>query len=367
MKVFILLISLFFTSSIFAQSSFHQLQEQEILLDSLLKEVRTTRDDAHLSEVNELFRSELAKTLEIDSAFYYPFNSLTSLGKIYSQDKMIRVFSWNIQHIENFSFDYFSFILKKDERRKDKVDVIELKKGGDPLKMVQYETVGQDDWYGALYYDIIDVKRGRKTYYTLLAYDANDMRSAIKFIDVLHFTGKIPRFGAPIFKTDRGSPMRLLFEHSAKATMSMKYDKSRNMIIMDHLSPEVPQFAEFREYYVPDMSYDAYLWNGKQWEIQEDIVAINEERPKRLQLKAYDSKLDTVVNVPVKNQWEDPTDMNAPIDAGTHKAVLPEDNQDSKASKKRNNTKATGFPEEREYKGVSYTNLGNKKKRRKKK
>ncbi|MCO5268461.1 MAG: hypothetical protein M9897_06170 [Brumimicrobium sp.] len=362
MKVlFAFIISFFVVLPGFTQSNSQLLAQQEEVLSSLLTDLRNTKDDTKIDEANEIFRAEFAKTIAIDSAFYYPFTSLTSIGKIYSQDKLVRIFSWNIQYQADLTNNYCAFILKKDNKR-GTITITELQKGGDPLKMLMYETVGPNNWYGALYYDIVDVKKGNKTYYTLLGYDANNAKSAIKFLDVLYFTGKIPSLGFPLFKNENTSAKRVLFEYSARATMSMRYDKSRNKIIMDHLTPEVPKFKEFREFYVPDLSYDAYKWNGSQWELEEDVVAINDEKSKNLNLKAYDAENDTVINIPVKDKWEDPSDVNTPAGSNQHKVALPNDQGNTPATQEKEKSKKKTKPTK--YKGVSYTNLGNKKKKK---
>lgn len=329
------LLSVFFVFSFlsFAQGSTYLLEKAEERLYKQLTELRNTRNDAQLDALNEQFSEEVKKVLEMEGAFDYPFASLNTMGKIYSDDKLIRIFSWNVQY-EDLSHDFKSFILKKDERR-GKVSVIELKRQKQHLNGLQFETIGADNWYGALYYDVIDVKRRNRTYYTLLAYDPNNQRSSIKLIDVLYFTGNQPHFGAAIFDARHNRATRIIFEHSAEATMSLRYDKQRKMIIFDHLSPESPTMKEFREFYVPDMSYDAYQWDGKQWNLLEDIIAVNKAGSGIVELKAYDSDRDTVVTIPTKEQWINPEDTSAPIDGGTHRAVVPEDLEGDKKSTKK--------------------------------
>jgi len=359
---FILLIS--FSFQILGQKNDVQLREKEEELSKLLNQLRSTKGDNELNEINEKFKTAFGKALNMDGAFDYPFASLNSVGKIYSDDKLVRVITWNMQY-EDLMHNYFSFIMKKDERR-DHVHVVELKRQKQHFGMIQEETLTHENWYGALYYDIIDVQRRNRTYYTLLGYDANDQRSSIKLIDVLYFTGKIPNFGYPLFDVAQGKAKRVIFEHSNKATMSLRYDTQRDKIIFDHLTPESPGLKEFREFYVPDMSYDAYSWDGTQWVLIEDIIAINKEESNLVNLKAYDSKLDSVVTVPTKGKWINPTDPDSPIDGGKHQAVTPDDIKDEQKGKK-NQNKATQAPAQSNHKGVSFSNLNGKKKKRKKK
>lgn len=365
------LLTAFFAFNTIAQGNM-QLQKEEGELDQLLSKLRSTKDDKALDEINKQFKKEFKKVLEMDGAFDYPFSSLKSVGDIASDDQMVRIFSWNVQY-QDLSNDYFSFILKKDKRRGD-VDVIELKRQDQHIKMAQRETVDDKNWYGALYYDIITVQKGNRTFYTLLGYDYNNQRSTIKFIDILYFTGRTPHFGYPLFKEDRNRSMRVLLEYSSNAVISLRYDKERKLIIFDHLSPKTPKLKEFKEFYVPDMTYDAYSWDGKYWNLKEDIIANNNEMAerKKVDLKAYDADMDTVVTISEKSSWINPTDIDAPIDGGQHRAVTPEDiEKESKgkdSNKVQNNRKKTNRHRSKSNQ-VSYSHLNdrmNKKKKKKK-
>lgn len=369
MRYVIPLIVLFsFSFPIFGQKNLAQLREKEEELSKLLTQLRTAKEDEKINLLNEEFKTAFGKALNMDGAFDYPFAALTSVGKIYSDDKLVRVITWNIQY-KDLMHNYFSFIMKKDERR-DRIHVVELNREKQHFGMIQEETVTHENWYGALYYDIIDVQRRNRTYYTLLGYDANDQRSSIKLIDVLYFTGKIPNFGYPLFEVKNGRAKRVIFEHSNKATMSLRFDVERDKIVFDHLSPESPGLKEFREFYVPDMSYDAYEWNGKQWILHEDIIAVNKEVSNTVDLKAYDKELDSVVSVPTKSTWINPEDPNSPIDGGRHQAVTPDDlkqEQKGKKPKKSNIEKVSPNKSKSNHQGVSFSNLNDKKKNKKRK
>lgn len=361
----IILLAILFSAFLATGQENQKLYTLESDLSKKLTELRSVKDDSSINKLNEEFTNLLASALEEENAFDYPFNSLRSVGKIYSQDQLVRVFSWNVQY-ENQSNNYFSFVMKKDERR-DRVHVVQLKRQKQPLQALIRETLDHENWYGALYYEIVDVEKGNRTYYTLLGYDANNQRSTIKLLDVLYFTGKYPKFGYPLFETENGYQNRVIFEHSSKATMSLKYDVDRQKIIFDHLSPETPNLKEFKEYYVPDMSYDAYTFEKNKWRLQEDIIAVNNKTSDQVDLKAYDSDLDTVVTIPAKGKWISPDDKNAPLDGGGHRAVTPDDLEDEKKGKSPKTKKGkTKKPKKESFGGVSYSNLPEKEKKRKK-
>jgi hypothetical protein len=275
MKNLILFLVFVLTFQLMGQTdSGQQFGATESRLEELFQRMRAQKEDDSIRKYNDLFKEYFKEVLRMDQGFDHPFQNLVSIGKIKSQDDQVRVITWNVQWSDG-SYNYFGFVLKRD-KRKAAHHVSELHqypKGIYPK--YNKEQLEPSRWYGCLYYDIVDVIKGGKTYYTLLGYDAYDNRSKMKILDVMFFAGNTPRFGYPMFQTENGFEKRVYFEHSAKATMSLKYDKKREMIIFDHLSPEAPNLHEFREYYVPDMSYDAYRFENGKWLLSEDIIAIN--------------------------------------------------------------------------------------------
>ena len=118
---------------------------------------------------------------------------------------------------------------------------------------------------------------------------------------------------------------RVFFEHSKKTSMFLNYEPHRERIMMDHLSPESPALKQFRSYYVPDMSYDAFVYEGKKWVLQEDVIGINDN------MVSTQKQEVTVMNSngqlekrTVKTQWKNPEDMTAPAGGSEHVAVTPE-------------------------------------------
>tara|TARA_B100000508_G_C11465718_1_gene282261 strand:+ start:6041 stop:7123 length:1083 start_codon:yes stop_codon:yes gene_type:complete len=354
-KLLSIVISTLFFSVTWSQEAPSDLIQAESLLSEKLNKLRKTRDDEKIKEINKSFKEQLASALELEGAFDHPFQNLTSIGKIYSDDKLVRVITWNTQ-FENKLHNFHGFIMKKDERR-DKVHVVELNRVQQHYGMLRGQTVTHENWYGCLYYDIVDVKKRNKTYYTLLGYDPNNQRSSIKLIDVLYFTGKFPNFGYPLFETENGYQKRVVFEHSNQATMSLRYDERRDKIIFDHLSPESPSMKEFREYYVPDMSYDAYEFKDNKWRLKEDIIAINKEEQETVEMRTYDAENDTVLIYSKENEWQNPEGKNVPIDGGSHKAVLPEDLSEEEKEKKKRKEKRSKR-KKKGFNGVSFTKLG---------
>jgi hypothetical protein len=144
------------------------------------------------------------------------------------------------------------------------------------------EIGNADKWYGALYYDIIEVENGEQKYYTLLGVDQNNMFSTKRVIEIV-FINKAGElvFGHPIFKINDQIISRVIFEYSSRSNMVLNWAEQIGMIVFDHLTPLQPNFAGDFQFYVPDFSFDGFQFSNSFWEYMSDIDVKNptRERP----------------------------------------------------------------------------------------
>ena len=132
------------------------------------------------------------------------------------------------------------------------------------------------NWYGALYYEIIYIKKKGRKYYTLLGWDGNNDVSTKKIVDVMYFSGKeIIKFGASIFRAGKTTTKRFIIEYNANSNISVRYEKEENRIVFDHLIPIRKDLYGLYEYYVPDGTYNALKYINGKWILKNDIDANN--------------------------------------------------------------------------------------------
>jgi hypothetical protein len=118
----------------------------------------------------------------------------------------------------------------------------------------------------------------------MFAYDGATRSSNKKILDVFWFKGKSLRIGYPLFQDERNKTelhKRVFIEYSEKASISVNHKPSINKIVFDHLMPETPNLKGMYEYYIPDMSYDAYFWENDFWNYQADIIIGNDKEKSR--------------------------------------------------------------------------------------
>lgn len=211
------------------------------------------------NEIRELFSSILVK----QESFFYPFDSLTSVGRLVSDDSLLRVFTWHISE-SPLDHNYYGFIQMRDSIA-GRINLFYLDQKAKDFSDIEKKIFTVDNWYGAIYYQIKDVTWSGETYYTLMGFDFNNVFSNIKIIDVIYLAEGEPVFGAPVFNYGEVVKHRVVFEYSSGTVMFLRYVPEMNMIIYDHLAPASERFKGQFRYYGPDFSYDGLIFKEGRW------------------------------------------------------------------------------------------------------
>jgi hypothetical protein len=296
------------------------LANREKRLANFLQALRTAETDAEKLKANTVFRAYLLETIQLPESYQYPFQSLTSLGSVLSPDNAFRLYCWNVEMVDETN-RFYCFLVRKG-KRKNANKVIEFLENSS-VKVNSQEVLTENNWYGALYYKIIPIEKGSKQLYTLLGWRSNGNISHSKLIDVISIHGTHVKFGDLIFKNKQEVKRRMSFEYSKKSLMSLRYEAHLDRIIFDHLSPESPSMTGFYEYYVPDMSHDAYVYEENKWILKEDVIGVNSPEKQVIKQSAIDPTTGKIIETEILNQWVDPSDKSAPGGGGVHTPVLP--------------------------------------------
>lgn len=239
-----------------------------VLGDSITKGSNDLSREAAISEFNARFFDLLADPATFD----YPFDSIKTVSKVKSADGKVRIYSWIQQSRTTGNYKYFGVVQKKDLKTgKIKViGLVELKSATHDAENIEFKA---DTWFGAVYYDIIEKKSGKNTYYYLLGWHGNDRLTNKKVIDVLFFDPwDNITFGAPVFSDEsKKLKYRIIFEFSAQAVMLLRYEKSKKMIVFDHLSPTSPSAKGQFQYYGPDFTYDGFYFKKGIWYYRKNL------------------------------------------------------------------------------------------------
>lgn len=251
----------------------------EDTLVSYLQKISKRNSDSKNLALNKEFRDKLFQVLQFSGSFGYAFPQLSKrMGIITSPDEAFRLYNWNVLFNDG-SYRYYCLIQKVNGLA---IDIIELEDKSEIIEDPNTAILNKDNWYGALYYDILIVKEKKQNYYTLLGWDGNDLFTNKKVIEILSFdNSNNPIFGSEIFKYGKQKKSRIFFEYSNKSAMTLTYNEKLKMIVFDHLSPSRKIYEGQFQYYGPDLSYDGLEWDKNKWVLLEDIDVRNEKNKEK--------------------------------------------------------------------------------------
>ncbi len=251
-------------------------QEPTQLLIAHLQAMPRQVTDAGRDSTNTLIKHELRGLLERDDALRLDLSAVP-MARVDATDGQFRLFTWNVPRGDG-SHLFEGMLLYRHGR---KIILMELRDMSPSITAPEVPELGPDRWYGALYYDVVPVQRGGKTYYTLLGWKGHSKVETRKVIEVLHFKGGQPRFGAPLFGSGKLKASRKVFGFSFQAVMLLRHEVGKERILLDHLSPMRADMEGQWAFYGPDLSYDAFVWDKDHWRFERDVDARDPQRSDR--------------------------------------------------------------------------------------
>ncbi len=221
----------------------------------------------------ERFRSDsnfvrsLVRTLKLPYSFYYPFDSLQTISRLYSPDSTFRIITWQFKKDDLLFLQEGAIQMNEPDGSLKLFPLFDVSMfTNDPLDSVRSTR----NWIGAIYYKIIKKTWEGKNYYTLLGFDDYSQTSNKKWMEVLTFTPEgRPSFGGPFFtfhdSTHKAVQYRFNIEYKKEAGTRFNYDPNMDMVVYDHLIPEGDQ-PEKKDTYIPDGDFEAFQWKNGHWD-----------------------------------------------------------------------------------------------------
>lgn len=210
--------------------------------------------------INVAIKQAMRLLLDRNDALTASYDDL-AMTHVAAPDRGFHLFTWNLPRADGHH-DFEGILLTRTAGGQA---LYELRDMTAKLPSPEVPELGPERWYGALYYEVIPVKKGGRTYYTLLGWKGYSNAETRKVIEVLSFKNGKPRFGAPLFGKGKLRPMRRVFGYARHVTMTLRYDPALEAIIMDHLSPLRPDLKDQWAFYGPDMTHDGYFWHKGEW------------------------------------------------------------------------------------------------------
>lgn len=227
--------------------------------------------------LNEEISVKFQKALSEVDGFYFKWNGLDKIGKVYSENNKLRIYTWYLQ-TKNDDYQYYGFIQYNNGKRKkgkEEILIYTLKDNSSNMKNPVNQSFIPENWYGSLYFNMKSFVHKRKVYYMLMGYDFNDSYSQKKILEVLTFSKKGEAVFSGNFDSDYEKQKRIIFEYSNNVAMSLNYNDRLEMIIFDHLAPLQPIFFGSYRFYGPDGSYDGLKFNKTIFHLKKEVDARN--------------------------------------------------------------------------------------------
>ncbi len=269
-----------------AQAMDGEFRSLEDSLKRLALDIIEHEHDFERLSVNYDFKTLLEKTLEKEGSFNYPFDSLVTVSLLKAPDGSFRIFSWYVP-LSNNRFEYFGFVQSLDVR-KETYNLFALFDKADKLEEPQFENLDHETWYGAYYLDLIHKRHNRNDYYVLLGWRADNPLTRKRIIEpIMLMGGGRPSFGQPVFRYENNRYRRIIFEYSARVSMTMRYEshppepgrRAVDMIIFDRMAPSQPYLKGRYQFYVPETNiFDGFIFDEGKWIFTPDIDARNPRR-----------------------------------------------------------------------------------------
>jgi hypothetical protein len=261
--IFSLLLPVLLTYELPAQliekSDHKQLIKKEDSLKSLAFRIIQGINPQDRLNADSLFTKGFVRALKTRNSFYFPFDSLQTISKLYAPDSSFRIFTWQMMINENVVRQHGAIQMKTNDGSLKLFPLIDKS----DITIKQEDTIADNfGWIGAVYYKIILTKYLNQTYYTLLGFDQNNIRSSKKIIEVLRFKDGKPVFGGRYFTSTNAS--RYILEFKKESSPRLTYDSELDMIIFEHLISESNQPTK-KWTLVGDGDYEGFKWVNGKW------------------------------------------------------------------------------------------------------
>ncbi|NLA23396.1 MAG: hypothetical protein GX879_00350 [Bacteroidales bacterium] len=272
----------------YSQKKQHELQYAIDSVGEWLNEIAICKNQEERFKLNNYVISYMDMLLHDDASFTMNFDSVKFMRVIDAKGGNLRVYTWNI-FLDNGGFKYFGYLQHKAKKQ---INVFMLNDLSSDTVGVNRSFISHKEWYGAMYYEIVEKTWNKHTHYVLIGWDGADNLTNRKVLEPLTFNRRgLPVFGDKIFIVGKEKKPRVIFEYAEMATMILRYNQKQDIIVIDHLVPSNPRFTGHYQYYGPDLSFDAFEYNMGRWYFISNIdfnKAINYEKKRK-------SKHDNIV------------------------------------------------------------------------
>lgn len=212
----------------------------------------------HREYASSQFYNDFIQLLDSTNLYNASLDNLRTISVIDEDAGRFRLLSWQLEKAA-FEFEYHAFLVWPDGT------YVEFKQTRSPDKSIQYMELEPDNWYGALYYNLVAFD---KDTYLLFGYNGYGQYDHIKIADVLRVEGENIVLGKEVFEDRKDKGMfnnRILLKYSSDAAVNLNYNPGLKMIVMDHLMPRMGKQEGQGPTMIPDGTYEGFEMLEGKW------------------------------------------------------------------------------------------------------
>ena len=269
------------------------MQSYQSRLSTLIERIAGAPTDNERYLASEEAVQLLCKALDEEESERWKWTLPDYVSVLTAPDGKFRIFSWAVIR-DNGEFECFGIVQYYNEREEEYVYRL-LNDKSEEIMNREESVLTADNWFGAIYQELIQVNAGERTYYTLLGWNGVDNITDRKVIEPVWIKGGEPQFGAPLFRRLRNQ-RRVVLEYTNDAMVNLGYEtqtvqevehkrekvKGTNrhrtveivkehkekVIIFDELEPQIPGMEGLYQYYVPSGTELAFAFVDGKWELR---------------------------------------------------------------------------------------------------
>lgn len=234
---------------------------QDITTDTIKKNLKTLgnqiTNDSNEDKLalNTAFKNHLTDLLNKKNSYRLDLSDIVPLYITTSPDNKFKIISWSTKIRENKWL--YTSILQFNTKHSLWIELNNFLKNSN--------ISDSSEELGCIYYNII-VSAKKYKQYILLGWRKKNNSINTKIIEPLTLTNNAHTLGSPIFTGYGTHAYRLAFNYPNNSTLLVDYQKKKRRIIIEHLS------QQDNGTYMPDGSYDALTFNGKTWQLTNNVT-----------------------------------------------------------------------------------------------
>ncbi len=193
-------------------------------LQSIFEEVYNAPTDNQRYHANEAAMQLFLEALAEEGSFRWQWDFGNRVSVLTSSDKKFRIFTWPVVN-DGGEYECFGIVQALNEKT-DKYDVYVLNDKSEEIVNRQEAVLAPDNWFGAVYQELITTSHEGKNYYTLLGWNGVDNLTERKVIEPISFKSgnSLPQFGQNLFRKERNL-RRVVLEYTNNAMVNLRYEE----------------------------------------------------------------------------------------------------------------------------------------------